>query len=98
MCPPRHVQARKNRLLFEKKSNPDAAEAIDPETGERMAVVTAQPLPFPSPEERKGFYDQAYKVNQLPLVVVVVVVGVSPGGYTCTTWFGFLDIPLHSCC
>ena len=94
MCPPRHVQARKNRLLFEKKSNPDAAEAIDPETGERMAVVTAQPLPFPSPEEMKSFYDQAYKVNHLPLVVVVVVVvGVSPRGYTYTMHYSMVWFP-----
>ncbi|CAM9446369.1 unnamed protein product, partial [Laminaria digitata] len=52
-------KARKNRLSLEKKGDPEVFEAIDPETGERMPVVTAQP--FPSPEDRKTFYDQAYQ-------------------------------------
>eukprot|EP00904_Undaria_pinnatifida_P009517 jgi/Undpi1/5696/HiC_scaffold_2.g00970.m1 len=54
-------KARKNRLTLHKKEEPEEEEAIDPETGERMAVVTAQPIGSPTREDTKFFYDQAYQ-------------------------------------
>lgn len=54
------LQARKNRLIIENKRSGSERGVVDPETGE-LHVVTAQP--FPSPEDSKRFYDQAYEVT-----------------------------------
>ena len=55
------TQARKNRLLVDKKDAPESV-GVDPESGEEIPVVTAQP--FPSDDDRKRFYDQAYEVSK----------------------------------
>eukprot|EP00904_Undaria_pinnatifida_P009518 jgi/Undpi1/5697/HiC_scaffold_2.g00971.m1 len=50
--------ARTNRLAFERNLHGSDLKDTDPESGE-IHVVTVQP--FPSAEERKVFYDQAYE-------------------------------------
>ena len=54
------VQARANRHGQDLQGS--AASVADVESGE-VSVVTSQPLPFSSPQERKLFYDQAYDVR-----------------------------------